>query len=45
MILFKVNLKCITGFPFKGNAPWTIDMNTIAFWLSLKAMKIKAWNL
>jgi hypothetical protein len=45
MILFKIDLKCITIFPLKGDTPWTVDMNAITLWASLKAVKIKSWNV
>ena len=43
MILFKINFQCITVFPFKGDAPWAVDMNTITLGHSLKTVKIESW--
>jgi hypothetical protein len=40
MILFKVNAIGIAFRPFEGDAPWTVDMQTVTYWLSLQAMKL-----
>ncbi len=45
MILYGINLKCITVYPFKGDTPWTIDMNTVKLWRSLKPMKIETGDV
>ena len=40
MVLFQVNAIGIALRPFEGDAPWAVDVQTVAPWLSLQAMEL-----
>jgi hypothetical protein len=40
MILLQVYTISVTFYPFEGDAPWTVDMKTVACWFSLQPMKL-----
>jgi hypothetical protein len=41
MILFQFDFYCITFFPFEGNAPGAVDMDTVTLGVSLETVKVK----
>jgi hypothetical protein len=45
MILFKINPKSFTLFPLKGDTPRAIDMDTVTFGFSMKAVEIESRNI
>jgi hypothetical protein len=41
MILFKIDPQHLTLLPLKCNTPWAVDVDTVTFRYSLKAVKIE----
>jgi len=45
MVLLQVNTTGIAFSPFKGDAPWTVDVQTVTFRLPLKPMELQPGKL
>jgi 7,8-dihydro-6-hydroxymethylpterin-pyrophosphokinase len=45
MILLETDSKYFVVFPFERDTPRTIDVDTVAFRQSMKAVEVKAWNI
>src|SRR6266536_3272206 len=46
VILLEIDATGLAIFEFKGNAPWSIDVDRIALWLEpMQRMKIEAWDV
>ena len=46
MVLFEIDATGLAIFEFKGNAPWSIDVDRIALWVEpMQRMKIEAWDV
>jgi len=45
MILLKIYSECFVVFPFKRDTPWPIDVDTVAFRRSAKAMEVEARHI
>jgi len=42
MILFKIDPQSLSLLPLKGNGPWAVYMDTVAFWGSTESVKIES---
>ena len=46
MILFIVHTISVPIFEFERDAPWSIDVDRIAFWIEpLQGVKVEAWDV
>jgi hypothetical protein len=41
MILLQIDPQRLSLFPFEGNAPWAVDVNTVSRGYPLKAMEVE----
>jgi hypothetical protein len=45
MILLKINPEDITLLPFKGDTPWTVDVDAIALGQTMEAMEVESGHV
>ena len=45
MILFKIDPQRIAIFPLKGDTPWAVNVDTVTFRYSVKAVEIESRHI
>jgi hypothetical protein len=45
MVLLKIDTRGVLSVPLKGDAPWSIDVHSVAHGLAAQPMKIEAGNI